>query len=65
MASAAGWVFVSAYHWKDGVGNDRQPSFDKAWGVEDPNAFGTDEFVAWCRLAGVEPVWSNNSSVAF
>ena len=30
-------------------------SFDKAWGAEAPNTFGTDEFVAWCRLTGLEP----------
>lgn len=56
-----GGCFVSAYHWRDGVGRDRQPSFDKAWGVEDPNTFGTDEFVAWCRLAGVEPYICGNA----
>ena len=31
-----GGCFVSAYHWKNGVGPDRQPSYDKAWQVEDP-----------------------------
>ena len=56
-----GGCFVSAYHWKDGVGKDRQPSFDKAWGVEDPNTFGTDEFVEWCRLAGLEPYICGNA----
>ena len=56
-----GGCFVSAYHWKDGVGKDRQPSFDKAWGVEDPNTFGTDEFVEWCRLAGIEPYICGNA----
>jgi alpha-L-arabinofuranosidase len=56
-----GGCFVSAYHWRDGVGKDRQPSFDKAWGVEDPNTFGTDEFVEWCRLAGVEPYICGNA----
>jgi alpha-N-arabinofuranosidase len=56
-----GGCFVSAYHWKDGVGKDRQPSFDKAWGVADPNTFGTDEFVEWCRLAGIEPYICGNA----
>lgn len=56
-----GGCFVSAYHWKDGVGKDRQPSYDKAWGVEDPNTFGTGEFVAWCRLAGIEPYICGNA----
>ena len=42
-----GGCFVSAYHWKDGVGPQRRPAYDKAWRVEDPNTFGTDEFVSW------------------
>lgn len=50
-----GGCFVSAYHWKDGVGSRRSPSFDKAWRVEEPNSFGTDEFVAYCRAIGAEP----------
>ena len=37
-----GGCFVSAYHWIDGVGPERQPAFDKAWQVEDPNTFGTE-----------------------
>jgi alpha-N-arabinofuranosidase len=56
-----GGCYVSAYHWKDGVGPQRQPSYDKAWRVEDPNAFGTDEFVAWCRLIGAEPYICTNA----
>lgn len=40
-----GGCFVSSYHWEDGVGNERKPLFDKAWRVEDPNTFGTDEYV--------------------
>jgi alpha-N-arabinofuranosidase len=56
-----GGCFVSAYHWKDGVGASRQPSFDKAWRVEESNAFGTDEFVAWCRLVGTEPYLCTNA----
>lgn len=56
-----GGCFASAYHWRDGVGKTRQPSLDKAWGVEDPNTFGTDEFVAWCRLIGAEPYICTNA----
>ena len=44
-----GGCFVSSYHWKDGVGENRQPFFDKAWRVEDPNTFGTDEYIKMCR----------------
>lgn len=56
-----GGCFASAYHWRDGVGKNRQPSLDKAWGVEDPNTFGTDEFVSWCRLIGAEPYICTNA----
>jgi alpha-N-arabinofuranosidase len=56
-----GGCFVSAYHWKDGIGPRRSPAYDKAWRVEDPNTFGTDEFVAWCRQIGAEPYICTNA----
>ncbi len=56
-----GGCFVSAYHWKDGVGSHRVPSFDKAWRVEESNAFGTDEFIALCRQIGTEPYICTNA----
>ncbi len=56
-----GGCFVSAYHWKDAVGPDRQAVWDKAWQVEDPNTFGTDEFVKWCRKVGCEPFICTNA----
>ena len=56
-----GGCFVSSYHWYYGVGPDRQPVFDKAWQVEDPNTFGTDEFVKWCRKIGCEPFICTNA----
>ena len=56
-----GGCFVSAYHWKDGVGPQRRPAYDKAWRVDEPNTFGTDEFVAWCRLIGAEPYICTNA----
>ena len=56
-----GGCFVSSYHWKEGVGRDRRSSFDKAWGVEDPNTFGTDEYVLWCRAIGAEPYICTNA----
>ena len=42
-----GGCFVSTYHWLGGVGPERTPVFDKSWGVEDPNTFGTDEYIKW------------------
>jgi alpha-N-arabinofuranosidase len=56
-----GGCFVSSYHWLDGIGPNRQPTYDKAWGVEDPNTFGTVEFVKWCRLIGAEPFICTNA----
>lgn len=56
-----GGCFISSYHWLDGVGENRTPSFDKAWQVEDPNTFGTDEFVKWCRKIGCEPFICTNA----
>ena len=56
-----GGCFVSSYHWKDGVGKERKPSFDKAWRVEEPNTFGTDEYIAMCRKVGCEPYICTNA----
>ena len=56
-----GGCFVSAYHWKEGIGASRAPSYDKAWRVEESNAFGTDEFVALCRKLGCEPYICTNA----
>ena len=56
-----GGCFVSAYHWTDGVGPDRMPSFNKAWRVEEPNTFGTDEFIRFCRKLGCEPYFCTNA----
>ena len=56
-----GGCFVSDYHWKAGVGPVRQPMWNKAWAVEDPNTFGTDEFVKWCRKVGCEPYICTNA----
>jgi alpha-N-arabinofuranosidase len=52
-----GGNFVSGYHWTDGVGPvDRRPRrLDIAWHAEEPNTFGTDEFIAYCRELGAEP----------
>jgi len=52
-----GGNFSSGYHWLDGVGpaGRRPKRFDLAWGAEEPNTFGTDEFLEWCRLVGTEP----------
>ena len=56
-----GGCFVSTYHWKEAVGLNRTPMFDKAWRVEDPNTFGTDEYVKLCRKLGCEPYICTNA----
>ncbi len=56
-----GGCFASSYHWLNGVGSKRQPDFDKAWQVEEPNTFGTDEFVLWCKKIGAEPFICSNA----
>lgn len=57
-----GGNFVSGYNWLDGVGpkRDRPAVLDKAWNTIDSNQFGTDEFLAWCKLAGAQPLMGLN-----
>jgi alpha-N-arabinofuranosidase len=57
-----GGNFVSGYNWLDGVGPkaNRPAVLDKAWNSMNSNEFGTDEFLAWCRLAGTEPLLGLN-----
>jgi alpha-N-arabinofuranosidase len=57
-----GGNFVSGYDWEDGVGRRtaRPTRQDLAWRSIEPNLVGTDEFIAWSRLAGVEPMLAVN-----
>lgn len=52
-----GGNFVSNYHWTDGIGpRDQRPRRPElAWGTEESNRFGTDEFVEYCRELRTEP----------
>ena len=56
-----GGCFVSSYHWKNAVGKKRIPFFDKAWRVEDPNSFGTDEYIKLCRKLECGPYICTNA----
>ncbi len=56
-----GGCFVSAYNWKKAVGSNRTAYFDKAWRVQEPNEFGTDEFVKMCEKIGCEPYICTNA----
>jgi len=53
-----GGNFVSSYHWLDGVGPiEKRPTLPNyAWGQQDNNFFGTDEFIAFCWAVGCEPM---------
>ena len=53
-----GGNFVSSYHWRDGVGPlEQRPTLPNyAWGQQENNFFGTDEFIAFCRAVGCEPM---------
>ena len=57
-----GGNFVSGYNWEDGVGpRDKRPRrLDLAWMSTETNEFGTDEFMDWCRAAGIEPMLAVN-----
>ncbi len=57
-----GGNFVSGYNWLDGVGpkNQRPTVLERAWNSLEPNQFGTNEFIAWCRLVGTEPLLGFN-----
>jgi alpha-N-arabinofuranosidase len=52
-----GGNYASMYRWKDAVGpiDERPVSTNDEWGGLEPNYFGTNEFLEFCRLTGVEP----------
>ena len=52
-----GGNFCATYHWQDGIGprENRPCRPELAWGNIEPNEFGTDEFMAWCKAVGAEP----------
>jgi alpha-N-arabinofuranosidase len=57
-----GGNFVSGYNWLDGVGpKDKRPTvLERAWNSIEPNQFGTNEFIDWCKLVGTEPLLGMN-----
>lgn len=57
-----GGNFVSGYNWLDGIGPkaDRPRVLDKAWNSINSNEFGTDEYLAWCKLVGATPLLGLN-----
>lgn len=57
-----GGNFVSGYRWMDGVGpvEDRPARPELAWETTEPNHFGTNEFVKFCRKIASEPYFVVN-----
>jgi len=58
MAKWPGGNFVSAYDWRDGVGDrdKRPPRFEPMWSnAIESNDVGLHEFIGFCRLLGAEP----------
>lgn len=57
-----GGNFVSGYNWEDGVGPvDKRPRrLDLAWNTTEPNTFGTNEFMKWCKKANAECMMAVN-----
>ncbi|MFA0783382.1 alpha-L-arabinofuranosidase C-terminal domain-containing protein [Fervidibacter sacchari] len=53
-----GGNFASGYHWQWGIGPvDERPTVpNPAWEGLEFNLFGTDEFIAFCRAVGCEPL---------
>jgi len=62
MVRYPGGNFVSGYNWLDGVGpkKDRPRKLEKAWNSIETNQFGTNEFMAWCKLVGAKPLMGLN-----
>jgi alpha-N-arabinofuranosidase len=57
-----GGNFVSNYDWEDGIGpkKERPARLDLAWHSVEPNEIGIDEFMAWAKEAGTEPMLAVN-----
>ncbi len=53
-----GGNFVSAYHWRHGVGplEQRPTKPNRAWSGLEYHTFGTDEFLSLCQTLGCEPL---------
>ena len=59
-----GGCFADEYHWRDGIGprNDRPTKVNTHWGgVEEPNSFGTHEFLDFAELIGADAYVSGNA----
>jgi alpha-L-arabinofuranosidase len=66
-----GGCFADSYDWRDGIGpRDQRPTRTNFWVFDknvpdgpqkyDPNSFGTNEFMHFCRLCGSQPYFAAN-----
>src|SRR5882762_2254780 len=67
-----GGCFADSYDWRDGIGPaDKRPRRTNFWAQEesasspanhhyDPNQFGTNEFIRFCKLIGSQPYLAAN-----
>ena len=51
-----GGRFIGDYRWKDGIGPQSKRTGKNGWDEWDPLSFGIDEFIAFTRKLGAEPV---------
>lgn len=58
-----GGNFISAYDWRDGVGNRdlRAPRYEYAWECLEDNDIGTEEMIRFAQLINVELVMTVNT----
>jgi alpha-N-arabinofuranosidase len=65
IARWPGGNFVSAYDWRDGIGDHdkRPPRREVAWNGTESNDMGVDDFMTFCRLIGAEPYIAVNSGL--
>jgi alpha-L-arabinofuranosidase len=65
IARWPGGNFVSAYDWRDGLGDrdKRPPRRELAWNGMETNDMGVDDFMTFCRLIGAVPYIAVNSGL--
>jgi alpha-N-arabinofuranosidase len=65
IARWPGGNFVSAYDWRDGIGDrdKRPPRRELAWNGLESNDMGIDDFLTFCRLIGAVPYIAVNSGL--
>ncbi len=65
IARWPGGNFVSAYDWRDGIGDHdkRPPRRELAWNGMETNDMGIDDFMTFCRLISAEPYIAVNAGL--